>query len=55
MHEQVNEATEREATEIIKALVEQELQHSADIVMEEGKEESIEKEQVSIGGGPSLM
>ncbi|KAH9298640.1 hypothetical protein KI387_030322, partial [Taxus chinensis] len=51
--EQITEIAEREAKKMLEALVDQELECSADIVLKEGKEESIEKGHDSLGG-PAL-
>ncbi|KAH9306893.1 hypothetical protein KI387_011297, partial [Taxus chinensis] len=39
---------------MLKALVDQDLEHCTDIVLKEGKEESVEKEHDSLGG-PALI
>ncbi|KAH9296226.1 hypothetical protein KI387_039814, partial [Taxus chinensis] len=51
--EQITEVVEREAQRMLEVLVDQELEHSMDIVLKEGKEENIEKEHDSLGG-PAL-
>lgn len=40
---------------MLEALVDQDLEYSTDIVLGEGKEENIENEHDSMGGGPTLM
>ncbi|KAH9287564.1 hypothetical protein KI387_031681, partial [Taxus chinensis] len=48
------EVAEREEKIIVKALVDQELECSTNIVLEEG-EENTDKEHGSMGGGPTLI
>ncbi|KAH9322760.1 hypothetical protein KI387_017399, partial [Taxus chinensis] len=52
--EQITEVVEREAKRMLEALVDQELECSTDIVLEEG-EENTDKEHGSMGGGPALI
>ncbi|KAH9294369.1 hypothetical protein KI387_040423, partial [Taxus chinensis] len=51
--EHITEVEKREAQRMLKVLIDQELEHSTDIVLKDGKEENIEKEQDSLGG-PTL-
>ncbi|KAH9308290.1 hypothetical protein KI387_036201, partial [Taxus chinensis] len=50
----ITKVAEREAQKILEVLVDQELEHNADIVLKEGKEENIKKEHDSLGG-PALI
>ncbi|KAH9300246.1 hypothetical protein KI387_011829, partial [Taxus chinensis] len=53
--DQITEVAEREEKKMLEALVEKDLERSTNIVLGEGKEENIEKENDSVVGGPALM